>query len=98
MANPALFELLFSRPQINRDDAEFLASASRSFEVLRDASAGLVWDKSDEPDAALRAQVMHWSLVHGFAQLCVSGKLDKDAFRDLGIFDVFPRCEYRDAD
>jgi len=38
---------------------------------------------------------LHWSLVHGFAQLKVSGKLGKGAMKDLTIFDVLPEFTYR---
>ncbi|UOA28016.1 TetR/AcrR family transcriptional regulator [Pseudosulfitobacter sp. DSM 107133] len=93
--NAGLFELMFSRQRTNSDDPDLLHDAGRCFEVLRDVSEGLVWDKSDTPDAALRAQIMHWSMVHGFAQLTASGKLNKGDMKDLNIFDVFPQFDYR---
>ncbi|WP_339769752.1 TetR/AcrR family transcriptional regulator [uncultured Pseudosulfitobacter sp.] len=93
--NPGLFELMFSTQRTNGDSPELMEQANRCFDVLRDVSEGLVWDKSDAPDAALRAQIMHWSMVHGFAQLTASGKLTKGAMKHLQIFDVFPQFDYK---
>ncbi len=95
VTHPALFELMFSRHRTNSDDPNLLELASQCFAILRDVSEGLVWEWSDAPDAALRAQMMHWSLVHGFAQLSASGKLNKDSMKHLGILDIFPQFEYR---
>ncbi|KEJ96572.1 DNA-binding transcriptional regulator, AcrR family [Pseudosulfitobacter pseudonitzschiae] len=93
--NPGLFELMFSPQRTNGDDPDLLHHAGRCFAVLCDVSEGLIWDKSDAPDAALRAQVMHWSMVHGFAQLTASGKLNKGEMKHLQIFDVFPQFDYK---
>ncbi|MEM5473554.1 TetR/AcrR family transcriptional regulator [Hoeflea sp. AS60] len=95
LAHPALYELMFSKHKTNSGDPELLAQVTASFVILRDASEGLDWDKSDKPDADLRAQMMLWSLVHGFAQLSVSGKFDKDMMRKLDILDVMPDFQYR---
>lgn len=95
-AQPALFELMFSGGRTNRDDPDLKASVGACFEVLRTASQNLDWDKADAPDAELRAQIMSWSLVHGFAQLALAGKLDKAATRSLGILDVVPDFGFRD--
>jgi AcrR family transcriptional regulator len=95
LAHPALYELMFSKHKTNGGDPELQAQVSACFVILRDASEGLDWDKSDKPDADLRAQMMLWSLVHGFAQLSVSGKFDKESMRKLGILDVMPDFQYR---
>lgn len=95
-AQPALFELMFSGGRTNRDDPDLKAAVGACFDVLRTASQNLDWDKADAPDAELRAQIMSWSLVHGFAQLALAGKLDKDATRSLGILDVVPDFGFRD--
>ena len=76
--------------------ATLKAEVGACFDVLRTASQNLDWDKADAPDAELRAQIMSWSLVHGFAQLALAGKLDKDATRSLGILDVVPDFGFRD--
>jgi len=95
LAHPALYELMFSRHKTNSGDPELQAQVSACFLVLRDAAEGLDWDKSGEADADLRAQMMLWSLVHGFAQLSVSGKFDKDSMKKLNILDVLPDFRYR---
>ena len=95
-ARPALFELMFSGGRTNRDDPELKAGVGACFEILREASQDLDWDKADAPDAELRAQIMSWSLVHGFAQLVLAGKLDKDAKKKLGILDVMPDFGFRE--
>jgi len=91
MANPALFELMFSKRKINGDDPVLQAPVAACFEVLRDISSGLMWDRASEPDSALRAQMLLWSLVHGFAQLSTSGTFQKEAMRHIDILDVLPR-------
>lgn len=91
---PGLFELMFSPHRTKSDDPDLLAQAAKCLAVLSEHSSGLVWRHSDQPDAALKAQVMHWALVHGFAQLKMSGKLDKGAMQGLTISDIFPNFDY----
>lgn len=91
---PGLFELMFSRHRTKSDDPDLLNSARRCFAVLAKCSAGLDWSKSDAPNAALRAQILHWCIVQGFAQLKIAGKLDKGAMKDVEIFDIFPDFTY----
>ncbi|MCI5074922.1 WHG domain-containing protein [Oricola sp.] len=95
-AQPALFELMFSGGRTNRDDPALKEGVMACFEILRAASQDLDWDKADLPDAELRAQIMTWSLVHGFAQLALAGKLDKEATKTLGILDIVPDFGFRD--
>jgi AcrR family transcriptional regulator len=73
-AQPALFELMYSSGRTTRDDPALKAGVGACFEILREASMNLDWDKAGAPDAELRAQIMSWSLVHGFAQLLLAGK------------------------
>lgn len=95
-ANPHLFELMYSGSRTNRDDPDLKAGIGACYDILREASHNLDWDKADTPDAELRAQIMFWSLVHGFAQLTLSGKLEKEATRSLGILDIVPEFGFRD--
>ena len=89
-SEPGLFELMFSRQRTKSDDPELEKQAFRCFALLAESTSDLIGYHDGRPDAALRVQIMHWSLVHGFAQLKVSGKLDKDDLKDLTIFDVLP--------
>ena len=90
---PGLFELMFSRHRTNSDDPALLAAAGQCFAVLAQMAEGYRWD-DDRPDPALSAQIMHWSLVHGFAQLKVAGKLDKGAMKDVTFADILPGFAY----
>ena len=96
LEHPHLFELMFSGSRTNSADPVLSGPVGACFAVLRDASLGLDWDKADEPDADLRAQIMSWSLVHGFAQLSLAGKLNKKSMKSLDILDIIPEFGFRD--
>ncbi len=72
-AHPHLFRLMFSPAQCAFDDPELMAAARESYAVLAAIAEGLVWDKSDAPQAGRRAELMLWSLVHGYALLSLTG-------------------------
>ena len=91
---PGLFELMFSRQRTQSDDPDLLAEAGKCFALLGLFSAGLDWSGADEPGGEMRAQIMHWALVHGFAQLKMSGKLDKNGLSELDIFSILPDLRY----
>jgi AcrR family transcriptional regulator len=98
--HPHLFALMFSGEQIDFDDAELGGAAASSYDVLRDIAAGLDWDKAAAPDAALRAETMLWSLVHGYAQLANAGLFVEDGTTGapkLPIDAIVPRFGYRAA-
>lgn len=96
LVNPHLFELMFSGSRTNNDDPALKAAVGACFEILRETSLDLDWDKADMADADLRAQIMSWSLVHGFTQLALAGKLDKDARASLRILDIVPDFGFRE--
>ncbi len=75
--HPHLFELMFSPSYPDFADPELRASASESYAVLRDVATGLDWDKADAPGAQQRAEMMLWSLVHGYAILSLSGQFSQ---------------------
>ena len=95
-AHPALFELMFSKLYCDFDDETLRMEASRSYDVLRDISNGLDWDKADAPDGQLRTEMMLWSMVHGYAML-----RQNDQFREgndgkvPSITDIMPEFRYR---
>jgi AcrR family transcriptional regulator len=93
-----LFSLMFSSQHCNFSDPELQAAAAQSYGVLREIAAGLDWDKADAPDAPLRAEMMLWSLVHGYAQLSLNGQFTNDPATGrplLSITDVTPSFGYR---
>ena len=94
--HPALYELMFSNRQINKQDPELQAQLAACFQILSEMASGLDWDKAGEPDARLRGQIMFWSLAHGFAQLVLSGKLEKATTNHLDILEIAPSFPYRD--
>lgn len=96
VAHPALYELMFSQGLIDGEDAELKAQLSACFGLLREISINLDWDKADAPDAVLRAQIMFWSFVHGFAQLSLAGRLGKDSMKGFSVLDILPALPYRE--
>jgi AcrR family transcriptional regulator len=94
--HPGLFELMFSRHRTNSDDPDLLEQAGKCFAVLAQNAAGFDWGDGAPADPTLSAQILHWSLVHGFAQLKVAGKLDKGPMKDLTLFDILPVFHYAD--
>ena len=64
-------------------------------DILRDGAEGLVWDKAEAVNAELRAQMMYWSLVHGFAQLYISGHFQKEGFNAVDILDIVPAFQHK---
>lgn len=97
-AHPHLFALMFSSAHCDFTDAELGAAASASYAVLREVATGLDWDKAGLPHAQLRAEMMLWSFVHGYAQLAINGRFETgpDASQPLlGVTAVVPALRYR---
>lgn len=96
--HPALFRLMFSEALCDFDDPALQTAATASYAVLADISTGLDWDKADTPDAQRRAEMMLWSLAHGYATLTNAGRflgtVDPDA-PPLSVQDITPRFGYR---
>jgi AcrR family transcriptional regulator len=93
--HPHLFRLMFSPALCTYDDPELSTAAADSYSVLAGISKGLDWDKSNAPDADRRAELMLWSLVHGFAMLHLSGMADA-AGPTLSIAEIMPDFSYLD--
>lgn len=89
IAHPHLFRLMFSPSLCSFDDPELSAASKASYDVLRGIAAGLDWDKSSAPDADLRAEMMLWSIVHGYATLVLSGMAPP-----FDIADIMPDFGY----
>ncbi len=87
--HPHLFRLMFSPALCSFDDPALTNAARASYGVLQDIAAGLDWDKSGLPDGARRAEMMLWSMVHGFATLQVAGMTPPDGAM-LDITDIMP--------
>jgi AcrR family transcriptional regulator len=91
--HPHLFRLMFSPSFCDYDDPALAAAAKGSYGVLQSIAAGLNWDKAHLPDADQRAEVMLWSLVHGYAMLMQTGMAPPNgALRDIA--DIMPDFGY----
>lgn len=81
MAHPALFRLMFSSERPDRDDEEFSRASFETFEKLvaetRAVTGSNPWESAD----AMKDLMASWSLVHGLAELVVSGRAE----RPLGL-------------
>ena len=98
-SHPHLFALMFSSEHRDFDDPELAQAAAESYGVLREIATGLEWDRAGEPDAQLRAEMMLWSLVHGYAQLALAGMFREDGATGgprLPVMEIAPRFAYRD--
>jgi len=99
-SHPHLFALMFSSEHCDFADAELGAASAESYGVLRDIASDLDWDKADRPNAQLRAEMMLWSFVHGYATLALAGMFGEDGATGgplLPIADVLPTFGYRGA-
>jgi AcrR family transcriptional regulator len=94
-AHPALFHLMFSDILCDLVDPALQQAASASYAVLADIATGLDWDKSDTPDAQRRAEMMLWSLAHGYATLANAGVFGDPKAVALSVLDIAPRFPYR---
>lgn len=91
-ANPALYELMFSRDRLVNDDPDLKDEIRNCFIVLADISRDLGWHDGAETEREGKGQVALWSLVHGYAQLVNAGRFKKDNMKGLSILDVFPKA------
>ena len=95
-ANPALYDLMFSRDRLVQDDPDLLQQIRACFVILADCSAELGWHHGSLEDKAGKGQVAIWSLVHGYAQLVTAGRFKKDNMKGLSILDILPIIEQDD--
>lgn len=89
-ANPALYELMFSRDRLVNDDPDLMAEVRNCFVILANISRELGWHSGTEDELDGKGQVALWSFVHGYAQLVTAGRLKKDNMKGLSILDILP--------
>ena len=92
-ANPALYDLMFSRDRLVQDDPDLLQQIRACFVILADCSAEHGWHHGSLEDKARKRQVAIWSLIHGYAQLVTAGRFKKDNMKGLSILDILPIIE-----
>lgn len=97
--HPALFSMMFSPEYCEFQNEELIANARASYAILEDISRDLDWVHADSPDAALRAEMMLWSLVHGYATLRLAGQFrtPDGSATPFGIADILPDFTYRES-
>jgi len=75
LANPALFRLMFSSSRPDFGDAALSQAASAAFAVLTDAVREARGADPAEDGRAMLDVAASWSIVHGLAELLLSGQL-----------------------
>lgn len=100
LENPELFKLMFSGAMKNGEDPDLKRAAWATYDVLRDISHGLDWDKADAPGGPWRTEWMLWSMVHGYATLLVEGEIRRndDGSPIFEMADLMPGFAYRPQD
>lgn len=73
-AHPHLFQMMFSSDHCDYADPALQAAGRASYAVLSGIAKRLDWHRADEPDADRRAEMMLWSVVHGYATLALGGQ------------------------
>lgn len=74
IAQPAIFRLMFHSKRVHGASPRLMTASAAAYETLRQALAAL-------PSAAPRAYAdtaLAWSVVHGFAVLCIEGAMQHD--------------------
>jgi AcrR family transcriptional regulator len=96
MANPELFQLMFSSQRTDFDDAKLCTAANAAFDALVD-DVRQHRGKDPHAHAPSMLDVMAlWSLAHGAANLINSGRLPElrdlpQAKRDAALIDIIGR-------
>lgn len=75
LANPALYQLMFSGAHCDPEDAELMDAKHQGLSTLRSVAKGLEWDKADAPGNPDRTEWMLWSTLHGYASLLIEGMI-----------------------
>jgi len=75
ISSPALFRLMFSTDKPTPKASDLAAAAKASFMHLADGVARLRGVSPYQAPAAMTDVMAIWSMVHGFAELYISGRL-----------------------
>src|SRR5690554_1829417 len=101
IAHPALFRLMFSSDRPDRNNPHFSQASLETFERLVSETQAVAKKNPYEDKDAMKDLMVSWSLVHGLAELIVSGraerplglaKLQNDE-RDAVLTDIIRRIE-----
>jgi AcrR family transcriptional regulator len=75
-ANPELFRLMFSSEKPERTNEAFNAAAQAAFGKLVDGVSEMLGADPYGDPVAMKQVVASWAIVHGLADLLISGRLD----------------------
>lgn len=93
--HPELFRMMFSPEFTDLKDDAVRAAAADSFQILSEISHKLQWDKSNEPNAQQRTEVMLWAFVHGYAMLLNTEQItDENGVPLFSLVDAMPSFDY----
>jgi AcrR family transcriptional regulator len=74
-ASPALFRLMFTSNRVKEPSSELAEASDAAFQHLVDDVARLRGVSPYEDESAMADVVACWSMVHGFSELYLSGRL-----------------------
>lgn len=75
-AHPNLFRLMFASPKPDRSDERFSNASMLAFNNMVDAVESLLDSNPYEDSLAMQQVMMSWSMVHGLAELIISGRAE----------------------
>lgn len=101
IAHPALFRLMFSSDRPDRNNPDFSKASLETFERLVSETQAVAKKNPYEDKDAMKDLMVSWSLVHGLAELIVSGRAERllglaklqDDERDAVLTDIIRRIE-----
>ncbi|MDH5821705.1 TetR/AcrR family transcriptional regulator [Luteimonas sp. RD2P54] len=99
IAHPALFRLMFASDRPDRDDPRFATASLQTFEKLVAETEAIANRNPYRDPAAMKDLMASWALVHGLAELIVSGRAERplglsalqDDERDALLTDIVQR-------
>src|SRR5690606_26657212 len=80
-AHPARFRLMFSSARPDRDGPHFSTASLQPFQKPVSETAAVADRNPSQDQAGTRGRMASWALVHGLAELIVSGRAE----RPLGL-------------
>ncbi|MEP2103110.1 MAG: TetR/AcrR family transcriptional regulator [Parasphingorhabdus sp.] len=76
MKNPELFRLMFASSKPDRSDDDFSAASRAAFDKLVGEIRSILGADPYSDRAAMTQVMASWSMVHGLAELVISGRME----------------------
>lgn len=74
--NPSLFRLMFSSERPDRNNVRFAEASGAAFDIMVTNISNLFGADPSKDPMAMRQLMVSWSLVHGLAELVISGRAE----------------------